>query len=795
MLLYMGITDQLKSNSEMDHIAVKQITHKTSPVTSQWILLFLALVIIGCTIGVNIYKEHQDTGMREQDRLLTQNKVISENISKNLEATNSVLSLLQEESYRTDSDQKLNERLRLIAEAMPGVRTIIVLNKRGDVVASSKQEVLYGKNFSHRDYFQTPLGHPDRSMLYISQPFQTLTGVYTINVTRIIPGSDGKFAGVITASLDPEYFTTLLSSVLYSKDMFAVVTHYDGTKILATSNAPEWVGTNRYKPETFFLKHRNSGLRTTIQTGKSAASGRDDMAAFSTVQHATLKFDKPLVITTSRSLTNIYELWRRDALIQAELFMFFALFSLFGFYFYQKRQKEYEKRNAESTVALLEKTEELDRFFSLALDLLCIVDNKGHFRRLNAAWESTLGFSIDELTGARFLDFIHPEDMEATLAAMNELSNEKAVLNFVNRYRCKDDSYRWIEWRTHPYGTELVYAAARDITEHRQARVALEEINQRLETLSMTDGLTGIANRRCFDEVMTKEYARHFRSRAELSLILLDIDFFKAFNDTYGHVKGDECLQRIAKVIAGSTTRVSDLVARYGGEEFACILPETGLDGAVAIAEKIRNRIMDLDIPHKASEVADVVTASLGVVTVRCSKDNSIANILTQADGQLYRAKSSGRNRVKFVVSDNMALSPAEENKGYLVQLVWKDSFCCGNQLIDSQHRSLFNISNELLEAILLSHPNDEISLIVSRLLENITEHFHDEELFLESIGFTDLTHHAEEHARLLKKGLQLAQEFTAHTLTVGNVFQFLVSDVVEHHLIEVDREFFSFIG
>ena len=201
---------------------------------------------------------------------------------------------------------------------------------------------------------------------------------------------------------------------------------------------------------------------------------------------------------------------------------------------------------------------------------------------------------------------------------------------------------------------------------------------------------------------------------------------------------------------------------------------------------------MALDIPHKASEVADVVTASLGVVTVRCTKDNSIANILTQADRQLYRAKSSGRNRVKFVASDNMALPPVEENKGYLVQLVWKDSYCCGNQLIDSQHRSLFNVSNELLEAILLSHPKDEISLIITRLLEDITEHFRDEEHFLESIGFPDLKHHAEEHARLLKKGLELAQEFTADTLTVGNVFQFLVSDVVEHHLIEVDREFFS---
>lgn len=778
----------------MDHVAVNERAHKISRVKSLWVLLVLALLIIGGTIGVNIYKEYQNTGVREQDRLLTQNRVICENISRNLEATNSVLLRLQEEPYRANSDRSLNERLNLIAEAMPGVRTIIVLNAQGDVVASGKQEVLYGKNLSHRDYFQTPREHPDRSMLYISQPFRTITGIYTINVTRIIPGPGGAFAGVITATLDPEYFTTLLSSVLYSQDMCAVVDHYDGTTILAVPAAPEWADKTTHEPGALFFKHRHSGLRTTIQTGKGATSGRNDMAVFSTVQHPSLKFDKPLVITTSRSLPRIYEVWRRDALIQVELFILFALFSLFGYYLYQKRQKEYERENAQAAAILLEKTEELDRFFSLALDMLCIADNKGYFRRLNAAWESTLGFSMDELTGARFLDFIHPEDLEATLASMNDLSNEKAVLNFVNRYRCKDGSYRWIEWRTHPYGTELVYAAARDITEHRQARMALEETRQRFEALSMTDGLTGIANRRCFDEVMAKEYARHFRSKAELSLILLDIDYFKAFNDCYGHIKGDECLQRIARVIADSTTRVTDLVARYGGEEFACIMPETDLNGAIAIAEMIRGHIMALAIPHRASDVADFVTASLGVVTVRCTKDNTIANILTQADELLYRAKSSGRNRVECVASDTVALTPAGENKGYLVQLVWKDSFCCGNQLIDSQHQALFNTSNELLEAILLSHPKNVISSIISRLLGDVTQHFQDEEHILESIEFPNLKQHIEEHVRLLNKGIELAQEFTGDTLTVGNVFQFLASDVVEHHMLETDREFFPFV-
>jgi len=162
-----------------------------------------------------------------------------------------------------------------------------------------------------------------------------------------------------------------------------------------------------------------------------------------------------------------------------------------------------------------------------------------------------------------------------------------------------------------------------EITKRKQAEEALEESNRKLEALSNTDGLTGIANRRRFDEVLAQEYARHARSGAELSLILLDIDYFKLFNDCYGHVSGDECLQLVAQVIADCVARPADLAARYGGEEFACILPETDSSGAVVIAEKIRRQIMARAIPHKDSKVADCVTASLGVVTVQCTADGS----------------------------------------------------------------------------------------------------------------------------------------------------------------------------
>jgi len=143
-----------------------------------------------------------------------------------------------------------------------------------------------------------------------------------------------------------------------------------------------------------------------------------------------------------------------------------------------------ERRQAED--ALREKTEELDRFFSLALDLLCIADTEGYFRRLNRSWETTLGYSLEALEGKRFLDLVHPDDLASTVAAVTDLAAKKSVLNFVNRYRCQDGSYRWIEWRSLPYKGKLIYAAARDITERKEAEEALARHDRAMAALYET---------------------------------------------------------------------------------------------------------------------------------------------------------------------------------------------------------------------------------------------------------------------------------------------------------------------
>jgi diguanylate cyclase (GGDEF)-like protein len=195
-----------------------------------------------------------------------------------------------------------------------------------------------------------------------------------------------------------------------------------------------------------------------------------------------------------------------------------------------------------------------------------------------------------------------------------------------------------VDYVTKPFSPAIVRMRVRNHMELKRSRDAITQ-------LAITDGLTGLANRRRFDETLDLEYRRHSRSGGWFSLILLDIDHFKAFNDTYGHVAGDDCLRNVAGAV-GAARRTSDLAARYGGEEFACILPETHERGAMTVAQAIQSGIRALAIPHGASSTTNRVTASLGVVSTLCSPAMTSLDVVTAADAALYRAKAEGRDRI-----------------------------------------------------------------------------------------------------------------------------------------------------
>lgn len=178
-----------------------------------------------------------------------------------------------------------------------------------------------------------------------------------------------------------------------------------------------------------------------------------------------------------------------------------------------------------------------------------------------------------------------------------------------------------------------------------QNHLMLKRQRDQLANMSMIDGLTGIANRRRFDDHIEQELRRASRNKAPLAFLLLDIDDFKAYNDTYGHARGDDCLRTVAQEIKNFLRRPSDLVARYGGEEFAVVLPDTPPEAADMMAEKIRAGIEALNIPHKAARAADHVTVSIGAAI--CPPDALLteSQLIEAADAQLYTSKRAGRNR------------------------------------------------------------------------------------------------------------------------------------------------------
>lgn len=210
-----------------------------------------------------------------------------------------------------------------------------------------------------------------------------------------------------------------------------------------------------------------------------------------------------------------------------------------------------------------------------------------------------------------------------------------------------------------------------ELQERQRIEVLLDKTNQQLKYLASSDSLTRLANRRRFDTYLNQEWRRMGREQAPLSLILCDLDCFKMFNDTYGHLAGDECLRQVAQAIVQTVNRPADLVARYGGEEFAVILPNTTLEGAMRVAENIRHAVRDLAIAHANSPVDPYVTLSLGVTSIIPTADLSLSRLVAVADHGLYQAKASGRDCSVYAEFNNhyfdaveVTVSPAVEIAG-----------------------------------------------------------------------------------------------------------------------------------
>ncbi|HWI95641.1 MAG TPA: diguanylate cyclase [Solirubrobacterales bacterium] len=285
---------------------------------------------------------------------------------------------------------------------------------------------------------------------------------------------------------------------------------------------------------------------------------------------------------------------------------------------------------------------ESTRFLELSRDMICVAGFDGYFKRVNPAFERTLGYSRRELLERPFVEFVHPDDRDDTDVETGEISdNGRATVHFQNRYIDKDGGVHWIEWTSVGVPEEeRIYAVARDVTERKL-------LEQELELRSRSDPLTGMLNRRSFDESLVAQLAHARRYKRGGALLIADLDRFKQINDEFGHAAGDEALRMVSRVLAENLRETDTvgrdeggLVARLGGDEFALLLPEADAAGAEAVGERLVAALAAEPLRLGDREVR--LGVSIGIATFGGAEFTSAEELLAAADRAMYVVKAAG---------------------------------------------------------------------------------------------------------------------------------------------------------
>ncbi|MFP5110762.1 diguanylate cyclase [Bacillaceae bacterium C204] len=324
-----------------------------------------------------------------------------------------------------------------------------------------------------------------------------------------------------------------------------------------------------------------------------------------------------------------------------------------AYHFFDFVVHSYEAQNQlKHSLIKLKETEERFRLIAeYSSDMITMHNENAEYKYISPAVKEIIHYEYPELLGKKMEMFIHPDDICPTYD-MFKKALEEGSSNSTYRYRTKMGDYVWIESALKSVyfeedGSKKVIIVSRNITDRKLTEQKLQEANELLNRLSYMDGLTGINNRRYFDEVLVKEWSNSSTNHAPITLIMFDIDYFKKYNDTYGHLTGDFCLQSIAQAINNQITVNSDYTfCRYGGEEFALISPSTRLEEGMNIAKQIQDTIRSLEIPHISSDIADIITLSIGVASLVPAESVMPQEIIQMADNALYASKTKGRNTI-----------------------------------------------------------------------------------------------------------------------------------------------------
>lgn len=617
-----------------------------------WAAGFVALICV-TILGLSIWREWEtrEAELRSAEIDVTNlAHSLTQHADDTFELADTILvglvHRLEHEGTGSDTITKLQAYLP-IRKSSDRIRGIFVYDETGRWLATTEHVDFSGLNNSDREYFRQHRASPDRGTL-IGRPVKSRSGgQWIITASRRINHPDGSFAGVVLLTIDVAYFAKFYERFDVGPNGSASLLN-DAGIMLARAHDESGAYVGRDLSHAPLFRDRESRPAAAVYYFKSPIDGVQRLSYYQRSSHY------PLMVLASKSQDDVLAPWRHAAAARMIFVLgLVLLIAVIGFYLV--RQLSQRQRLAQILIA---KEANFRLLAEQSSDMVTRIGLDNRLLYVSPACVRITGWPAEQLLDTSALAGIHPDDMERVEQAIAALKNGEAEeARFIYRQRHRDKGEIWAEAALHVTlasdngEIDGVVAVMRDMTEQK-------DLQDKLASLATTDGLTGLANRRAFDERLADEWARARRDGTQLSLLLIDVDHFKKFNDHYGHLAGDGCLRALSRILSATARRPADLAARYGGEEFAVLLPNTGPDGCAEVGEAIRQALHDLAMLHAQNPPSRLVTVSVGAATSLPSQASDSSTLVAAADRALYAAKDSGRDRL--VMSGQVVPWPAK---------------------------------------------------------------------------------------------------------------------------------------
>lgn len=534
---------------------------------------------------------------------------------------------------------RLTEFVTLRKATMTRIHGLFVYGEDGRWLATSENVDATKFNNGDRAYF---LHHRDTNSreTLIGRPVRSRSSdKWIITLTRRFNHPDGSFAGVTLMTVEVAYFSSFYAKFDSGPNGSINLMGTDGIVLARSPDGENYIG--RDLSNTPLLRDLSSRPAADVYHFRSPLDGVQRISFYRQSERY------PLLLMATKAEDDVLATWRREAVGRlAGVLALVAVIALLGLYLIRQLVQRQHM-----TTALLAKESDFRLLSEESSDMVARLDWHGRIQYVSPSCAAVVGWRADQLTGTPALAGVNPEDLprvEIMVASLK--AGEISDARIIYRTRHREKGEIWVEstmraTRSAETGViNGVVAISRDMTAHKN-------LESRLAELANLDGLTGIANRRQFDERLEYEWARARRDGTPLALLLIDVDHFKSFNDQYGHQAGDRCLQAVARALSAVARRPADLAARYGGEEFALIMPDTDGAGCAQVADRFRAALREAAVPHALTAPSGLVTASLGGVSIRpASLQGQVGCgfLLEAADLALYEAKNAGRDRLSM---------------------------------------------------------------------------------------------------------------------------------------------------